>query len=76
MRLASPQSREHFVDAELLYFFNRFFAQWMSMQDFDALASSKWPRSVIRVSKGLSGLEFVAKISASPLKTALRLPDS
>jgi hypothetical protein len=38
--LASAQSRQHFVDAELLDFFNRFFEQWVSTTDFGALASA------------------------------------
>jgi hypothetical protein len=38
--LAAPQSRQHFVDADLLDFFNRFFEQWVSTSDFEALASA------------------------------------
>ena len=38
--LAAPQSRQHAVDADLLDFFNRFFAQWVSTKDFEALGSS------------------------------------
>jgi hypothetical protein len=41
--LATPQSRQHAVDAELLDFFNRFFAQWVSTLDFEALASTFGP---------------------------------
>ena len=41
--LATPQSRQHAVDAELLDFFNRFFAQWVSTLNFEALASSFGP---------------------------------
>jgi len=37
--LASPQSRQHGVDADLLDFYNRFFARWMSGLDFAAVAS-------------------------------------
>jgi hypothetical protein len=41
--LTSPQSRQHAVDADLLDFFNRFFGQWVSTTDFDALASTFGP---------------------------------
>ena len=41
--LATPQSRQHAVDPDLLDFFNRFFAQWVTTVDFDALASSFGP---------------------------------
>ena len=41
--LATPQSRQHAVDADLLDFFNRFFAQWVSTTDFEALASTFGP---------------------------------
>ncbi|HEV3020525.1 MAG TPA: DUF6765 family protein [Burkholderiaceae bacterium] len=41
--LATPQSRQHAVDAALLDFFNRFFAQWVATNDFDALASAFGP---------------------------------
>jgi hypothetical protein len=41
--LTSAQSRQHGVDADLLDFFNRFFAQWVSTTDFDALASAFGP---------------------------------
>ena len=37
--LATPQSRQHDVEAELLEFYNRFFAQWVATNDFEALAS-------------------------------------
>ena len=41
--LATPQSRQHAVDADLLDFFNRFFALWVSTLDFEALASTFGP---------------------------------
>jgi hypothetical protein len=41
--LATPQSRQHDVDADLLDFFNRFFAQWVATDDFDALAAAFGP---------------------------------
>ena len=36
-------SRQHDVDADLLDFFNRFFAQWVSTDNFDALAAAFGP---------------------------------
>jgi hypothetical protein len=41
--LPTPQSRQHFVEPDLLDFFNRFFAQWVSTEDFEALASAFGP---------------------------------
>jgi len=41
--LTSTQSRQHAVDADLLDFFNRFFTQWVSTVDFDAVASTFGP---------------------------------
>jgi hypothetical protein len=41
--LATPQSRQHAVEADLLDFYNRFFAQWVATEDFDALASAFGP---------------------------------
>jgi Family of unknown function (DUF6765) len=39
-RLTTVQSRQHQVDADVLDFYSRFFAQWISADDFDALAGS------------------------------------
>jgi hypothetical protein len=36
--LSTAKSTQHHVDDALLEFFNRFFSQWMSTEDFDALA--------------------------------------
>jgi hypothetical protein len=53
--LPSPESRQHFVDADLLQFYNRFIQQWMAARDardFEALAaefsSGEAPRRGIR----------------------------
>ena len=43
--LASMESRQHAIDADVLDFFNRFFAQWVSTLDFQALASAFGPSS-------------------------------
>jgi hypothetical protein len=37
--LASTQSRQHEVEADLLDFYNRFFTRWVSTLDFDTIAS-------------------------------------
>jgi hypothetical protein len=41
--LTTAQSRQHAVEADLLDFFNRFFEQWVSTNDFEALASAFGP---------------------------------
>jgi hypothetical protein len=38
--LPALQSTQHHIDAGLLDFYNRFFAQWASTDDFDALAAA------------------------------------
>jgi uncharacterized protein DUF6765 len=42
--LPTAQSRQHAVETDLLDFFNRFFAQWVSTVDFNALASTFGPK--------------------------------
>ena len=39
--LPELQSRQHEIDPGLLDFFNRFFVQWLSTDDFDALAKTQ-----------------------------------
>jgi hypothetical protein len=41
--LGSSQSRQHYVQADLLDFFNRFFARWVSSTDFDAMVTEFGP---------------------------------
>jgi len=41
--MATAQSRQHEVDAGLLDFYNRFFAQWVATDDFEALAVTFGP---------------------------------
>jgi hypothetical protein len=43
--LGSSQSRQHYVQADLLDFFNRFFARWVSSTDFDAMATEFGPNT-------------------------------
>jgi hypothetical protein len=41
--MATAQSRQHEVEADLLDFYNRFFAQWVATDDFEALAAEFGP---------------------------------
>ncbi|HEV2976232.1 MAG TPA: hypothetical protein VG425_01450 [Casimicrobiaceae bacterium] len=43
--LGSSQSRQHYVQADLLDFFNRFFARWVSSTDFEAMATEFGPNT-------------------------------
>jgi hypothetical protein len=43
--LGSAQSRQHYVQADLLDFFNRFFARWVSSTDFEAMATEFGPNT-------------------------------
>jgi hypothetical protein len=49
--LVSPQSRQHEVKADLLDFYNRFFARWMSTTDFQAMANEFGPDASPRDAK-------------------------
>jgi hypothetical protein len=80
--LATPQSRQHDVEAELLEFYNRFFAQWVATNDFEALASefgddlgrrnAKQPnRSSVAASKA----ELVARLMVWRLRDHGRVAD-
>ena len=80
--LATPQSRQHYVDADLLDFYNRFFTQWVETSDFEALASkfgadlgrgnTKQPdRSSVAVSKA----ELVARLKVWRLRDHGRVAD-
>jgi hypothetical protein len=65
--LAAPQSRQHAVDAELLDFYNRFFAQWVATHDFEALASTFGP-SRGGSSRPFSKPELVARLKVWRLR--------
>jgi hypothetical protein len=38
-KLTNVQSRQHYIDQDILDFYNEFFAQWMTTDDFDGLAA-------------------------------------
>ena len=74
-QLASPQSRQHEVEASLLDFYNRFFTRWMSTLDFDAMASEfgpgRNPQSVKRLgenSESVNESELVARLKVWRLR--------
>jgi hypothetical protein len=69
--LAAPQSRQHGVDADLLDFFNRFFAQWVSTLDFEALASTFGPSSGSLNAK--SRVSSLAPVSKAELVARLKV---
>jgi len=46
--LTTMQSRQHRVDTDVLDFYSHFFSQWMSADDFDALARSSGAASAQR----------------------------
>jgi Family of unknown function (DUF6765) len=73
--LATAQSRQHAVAADLLDFYNRFFAQWISTSDFRALASAFGPNLASRNAKRPGGLsppfsqaELVARLKVWRLR--------
>jgi hypothetical protein len=69
--LASPQSRQHAVAADLLDFYNQFFAQWVSTNDFQALASAFGPKLASHNAKRPGGLS--PPFSQEELVARLRL---
>jgi len=74
--LATPQSRQHAVDADLLDFFNRFFAQWVTTADFDALASAFGPEFGSSIAKRPAGsLPAVTKAELATRLKVWRLRD-
>ena len=56
--MASPESRQHEVEAGLLEFYNRFFAQWVATDDFDALAAAFGAGATVPAGKA----ELVARL--------------
>jgi len=66
--LATPVSRQHDVDADLLDFFNRFFAQWVATDNFDALAAAFGPDAGPRNGKPSAPLHISRQELAARLK--------
>lgn len=59
--LPSAQSRQHFIAPELLAFFGDFFTQWMTSDDFTAIAT-KFGASPVRGRKPVADQELVARL--------------
>jgi hypothetical protein len=73
--LPSAESHQHGVDAELLAFFGRFFTQWMSSDDFDALATTFAPATAKRGRKPVADPELVARFEVWRLRDHGRFAD-
>jgi hypothetical protein len=80
--LSSPQSRQHEVKADLLDFYNRFFARWMSTTDFQAMANEFGPdvsprdaksRGTVPIAAGKA--ELAARLKAWRLRDHGRVAD-
>ena len=66
--LASADSRQHEVNPELLAFFNRFFTQWMSSDDFDATALAFGVANAKRGSKPVADVELTERLKVWRLR--------
>ena len=73
--LPSAESRQHGVDDSILAFFNRFFAQWMSSDDFAALATTFGPPPAKRLKKPVADPELVARLTVWRLRDHGRVAD-
>jgi hypothetical protein len=73
--MATAQSRQHEVEAGLLDFYNRFFAQWVATNDFEALAAAFGPdfnphsaKRPAAASMPISKAELVARLKVWRLR--------
>jgi hypothetical protein len=80
--LGSSQSRQHEVKADLLDFYNRFFAQWMSTTDFQAMANEFGPDASPRDAKSrgaapntIGKAEFAARLKVWRLRDHGRIAE-
>jgi len=78
--LASPQSRQHAVNADLLDFYNRFFARWISTTDFEGMATEFGPDATPRdasspVRKTAGKTELAARLKVWRLRDHGRIAD-
>ena len=80
--LGSPQSRQHAVQADLLDFYNRFVARWVSTTDFEAMAGEFGPdaspsdaRSRSAGSDAIGKTELAARLKAWRLRDHGRVAD-
>lgn len=61
--LPSAESRQHDVNPELLAFFGRFFTQWMSSDDFNAIATTFGPVNAKHGKRPVADPELVARLA-------------
>jgi hypothetical protein len=73
--LPSAQSRQHDVNADVLAFFSRFFTQWMSSDDFAALATTFGPVTPKRGRKPVPDAELIARLKVWRLRDHGRVAD-
>ena len=73
--LPSAESRQHDVDPDVLALFNRFFTQWMSSDDFTALATAFGPPDAKHRKKPVADAELVARLTAWRLRDHGRIAD-
>jgi len=73
--LPSVESHQHGIDPALLAFFNRFFAQWMSSDDFEALANAFGPPPRKPGKKSVADPELVARMTLWRLRDHGRVAD-
>ena len=73
--LPSAESRQHDVNPELLAFFGRFFTQWMSSDDFAALATTFGPVTAKRGRKPVPDPQLVARLEVWRLRDHGRVAD-
>lgn len=73
--LPSAESRQHGIDADVLAFFNRFFTQWMSSDDFTALATTFGPLDPKHRKKPVADAELAARLKAWRLRDHGRIAD-
>lgn len=73
--LPSAESRQHDVNPELLAFFGRFFTQWMSSDDFNAIATAFAPAPEKRGKKPVADAELVARLKAWRVRDHARVAD-
>jgi len=69
--LATNESHQHAIDAGLLEFYNRFFARWLGMEDFAAVAAEFGP--LPSTDKGSATGTNAAKLTRDELETRLKL---
>jgi hypothetical protein len=73
--LPSAESRQHDVNPDLLAFFGRFFMQWMSSDDFRALATTFGPAPEKRGRKPVANPELVARLKVWRIRDHGRVAD-